>query len=245
MIIQAVFDEMRPMPVFKPEMRKANRDGVKSQTRRVIDLRELRQVTTEGVLNDSFFYRNKKGTWQNISRNDLLKKCPYGKVGDYCYMREPMLRIGAYAWYKDDGQPVISSVTGERLKWRWKKDVLTSIFMPKEAARSIYQYTSIRVERVQDISEEDAIAEGLASWKRTPDDEKTYYGIDRPDVWETDPRLTYKRLFNLINEKRGFGWDVNPWVWVLEYAPAAFGTSPILRERQNWGERLLEVRDAT
>jgi len=55
-------------------------------------------------------------------------------------------------------------------------------------------------------------------------------------------RRSFQVLFDHINLKRGFGWDVNPWVWVLGYAPSAFGTSPILRERQNGGGSSLEVQ---
>lgn len=245
MITNDIFEMMRAMPVFKPEMRAANREGLKGQTRRVIDLRELRQVITDGILKDSFFYRDKRGTWQNNSADELLKKCPYGKAGDFCYMREPLERTGKYAFYKDDNAPVTSLVTGEWLEWRWKKDILTSIFMPKEAARFVYQYTSIRVERVQDISEEDAIAEGVVK------NADGYFSVAMPEdhaaksVSCNSAVGAYQVLFDHINLKRGFGWDSNPWVWVLGYAPSALaGTSPILEEHQNGGGSAVEMGDA-
>lgn len=160
--------------------------------------------------------------WANEDhfRKGAVEHCPYGKAEDYCYMREPMVRNGAYAWYKDDNQPVISVVTGEMLKWRWKKDLLTSIFMPKEAARFVYQYESIWVERVKDITEENACAEGVIN------DIDGYFKIDLPEdhaaklVSSNSARGTYQVLFDHINLKRGFGWDSNPWVWVLGYEPA-------------------------
>jgi hypothetical protein len=196
-------DAMRPLPIFKPEMRKANRDGLKSITRRVIDPQPVKPTVWMG-----------KNDWEDELRPGNLHVCKYGKVGDVVYMREPLVQVGAYAFYKDDSQPVISVITGEMVTWRWKVKTLSGMFMPGEAARFVYRYESIRVERVQEISEADAVAEGLCAWQK---DGKTYYGIDRADVWEQDPRLTYKRLWNSINDDRGFGWDANPWVWVLEY----------------------------
>jgi hypothetical protein len=64
--------------------------------------------------------------------------------------------------------------------------------MPKEYSRILLEVTNIRVERVQGISLEDAWAEGLT-------------------------KDGYPKLWNSINEKRGFGWDQNPWVWVVEF----------------------------
>ncbi len=209
-IDQKIFDALRAMPVFKPEMRQANRDGRKSQTRRVM---MPQPIATTG------FWKGLHWANDGHFRKGAVEHCPYGKAEDFCYMREPMVRIGAYAWYKDDGRPVISKVTGEMLKWRWKKDVLTSIFMPKEAARFIYQYESIGVELVQGISEADALAEGIVKNK------DGFYEVALPEehaaksVSCNTAQGAYQVLFDAINEKRGFGWNENPWVWVLGYKP--------------------------
>ncbi len=189
MIAQSIFDVMRPMPPFRPELREANREGVKSQTRRVMD---PQPISTTG------FWKGLHWANEDHFRKGAIELCKYGQAGDYCYMREPLIRIGAYAFYKDDQKPVVSLITGEVVTWRWKNDVLTSIFMPKEAARSIYRYESIRVERVQEITEEDALDEGVTS---------------------PGAKLHFRILWENINASRGFGWDVNPWVWVLGYKP--------------------------
>lgn len=196
-----IYEMMRAMPVFKPEMRKANRDGIKSRTRRVID------PQIEDV------YWNKRMNYASIwnPRTELTRFCPYGKAGTACYMREPLVHgFGGVAYYKDDEFMVRHALTGEPITWRWKKDVLPSIFMPKEAARSIYRYTDIRVERVQEISERDAILEGVAAYTLAK-------GVisDSPP----DPRWKYIELWNEINARRGYAWKSNPWVWVLAYEP--------------------------
>lgn len=190
-------DAMRALPVFKPEMRKANRDGLKSITRRVMD---PQPISTTG------FWKGLHWANESHFRKGAVELCNYGKVGDVVYMREPLVQVGAYAFYKDDSQPVISLVTGEMVKWRWKVKTLSGMFMPGEAARFIYRYESIRVERVQEISNVDAIAEGV-----------DMSGIFTSTGPQTYAQFQYQQLWNSINEERGFGWDVNPWVWVLEY----------------------------
>jgi hypothetical protein len=77
--------------------------------------------------------------------------------------------------------------------------------MPKEASRITLEVTGIKVERVQDITEEDAIAEGT-----TP-------SIVGADLDYLKYRAGYQTLWNLINEKRGYGWDTNCFVWVIQF----------------------------
>lgn len=75
-----------------------------------------------------------------------------------------------------------------------------SIHMPKWAARIWLRVLSVRVERLQEISLEDARAEGTES------------GL--PSV---NPIGNFSRLWNSLNAKRGYGWEANPWVWVIEF----------------------------
>lgn len=200
-VFQKLFDMMRAMPVFKPEMRAANREGRKGQTRRVINPQPDNRPADYMRFYPNSTAKNRKhyGTEEHMRRGLPLDFCPYGKAGDICYMREPLYHgFGGVAYYRDDMTMVRHGLTGEPITWRWKKDILTSIFMPKEAARFLYRYEFIRVERVQEISEEDAMWEGLVS---------------------PGAKLNYQKLFDKINAKRGFGWNENPWVWVLGYKP--------------------------
>ena len=78
-----------------------------------------------------------------------------------------------------------------------------SIHMPKLAARIWLEITRVQVEKVQDITEADAKAEGA----------EPVCGLDQ----KPDYRGGFYFLWDSINAKRGFGWDVNPWVWVVEF----------------------------
>jgi hypothetical protein len=102
---------------------------------------------------------------------------------------------------------------------RWRP----SIHMPRWACRTVLEITDIRVERIWEITGEDAKAEGWDPDKHlSPTINNTngrgvgrgrshYLGsTDKAWVW-------FKQLWNSINEKRGYGWDVNPWVWVVEF----------------------------
>lgn len=74
-----------------------------------------------------------------------------------------------------------------------------SIFMPRAASRLTLRITKVRVERLHEISEADAMAEGLA------------------EVYRPHPVLFFRELWEGINGPSGFGWAANPWVWVLEF----------------------------
>lgn len=96
---------------------------------------------------------------------------------------------GYYEWKGDDVIP-------------WK----SPIFMPRWASRATVKHVKVRVQRVQDISEEDAKAEGV-----TPDpDSIPVYGPYKD---------AFRSVWDEINCKRGYGWDTNPWVRVLGFEP--------------------------
>lgn len=141
--------------------------------------------------------------------------CRYGKVGDSLWCKETHYRFGY--WIKNG-----LTKTG-RQKWTFKsenKEVRyfdnppdevkpnsyrkqawykrPAIFMPRWASRITLEITNTRVERVQDINEKDAIKEGIHS--------------------ETgDHLILFQRLWDIINTKRGFSWESNPWCWVIEF----------------------------
>jgi hypothetical protein len=100
---------------------------------------------------------------------------------------------------------------GKPLEWR------SPIFMPKWASRITLELTEVRVQRLQEISYEDAKAEGL-----TFDGPRmmSLYGADnerRKAIYDIHGRLAYQPLWDSLNAKRGYPWDSNPWVWAYTF----------------------------
>ena len=167
---------MKERPVlFSGEMVRAILEGRKTQTRRVIKPQPL----WVGDPNVAFktHSANPKG----------IINCPYGQPGDRLWVRE------TFAGTKNTGFAYRATDTAYGHKWR------PSIFMPHWASRINLEVVSVRVERVQDISIEDAYDEGME------------WGDQGCGV------LEFKNLWDSINLKRGYGWDANPWVWVIEF----------------------------
>lgn len=92
-----------------------------------------------------------------------------------------------------------------------------SIHMPRWAARTLLDVVSVRVERVQDISEEDAKAEGVIFHDGMGTGHSGFrYDLNHEFVYST-AKKAFAQLWDSINLKRGFGWDTNPWVFVVEW----------------------------
>ena len=165
--------------IFNTPMVQAIQAGRKKQTRRV-----MRHQPT--MVDES-------GAWWKMLSGGLflnLLKCPYGQSGDILYVREThtvnILGHG-YIYRADCGEmPILG-------KWT------PSIHMKKVAARTFLEITRIRWERVADISEADAVAEGCAGG----------------GTWDTAPSLQFMSLWESINGPES--WAANPWVWVLDF----------------------------
>ena len=125
---------------------------------------------------------------KNTCRNNLLSH------SDYCYKASPEQCV--------DDLPC---------KWR------PSIFMPKSAARIWLKVTGVRVERVQDITEEDAIAEGCAGVEcDCLHTNLGYFGCENclNTGWRISPKTEFSELWDHLNAKRGYPWASNPWVFI-------------------------------
>jgi hypothetical protein len=157
------------------------------------------------------------GLMQHDPNRGQVFKCRYGQVGDKLWFKEAWAtekrldhlepsEIGNAAivplWYKADDNPVIDGEP-ERGKWR------SGRFMPKWAARIWLEITKVRVEKLQEITEEDAKAEGCPSIMTRDINYQLIDGVI-PTFW-------FEEKWNDLNTKRGYGWDSNCWVWVLEF----------------------------
>lgn len=207
-----------PMPPFVEDLRYKIRAGEKTQTRRVIVPTQTKPHVpplmvepwlVDGVQEtDSHSKPCWIGKHPNYRTGEKWFSCPYGKVGEIRYLREPIYRGPEnLACYKHDGVMVRSGLTGEPIAWRWKKDVLSQLYMPKEMARTFTRYEDIRAEQLQTITAADVLAEGV---RLSP--KELYPTINT----ETKLQRNFKWLWDSINAKRGYGWDGgNWWVWVI------------------------------
>jgi len=219
----------RPI-LFSAEMVRAILERRKTQTRRVIGLAEINKnpdwhsaAYQNGDGDWVFWYPDRPGladftlkAYPRGSRDGI--KCPYGKPGDLLWVRETFgvqlepddEHPHGYVIYRAD-LPTDSSFQYEGGGSAWRP----SIFMPRWASRITLEITNVSVERLHDISEKDCNAEGVPYF----DGVFAYAKISPMSVFE---RLLYyqgkfKELWDSINAKRGYPWDSNPWVWVVEF----------------------------
>ena len=219
---------MKERPIlFNSEMVKAILDDRKTQTRRII---KLQPPENSRVIYDSLdCYEGEGWAFQypkqiagGLYHNAIFElpqkgKCPYGQVGDRLYVREGIYgklpesgqSVMPLTYYKADDSKVILYFDDESGKdqapvgWCYKNKALSARFMQKRFARIWLEVTNIRVERVQDISKDDCVSEGI---KHCVDLSK-----------KTSDHFRFIVLWDSINNKRGFGWNKNPWVWVVEF----------------------------
>jgi len=142
-----------------------------------------------------------------------LVPCPYGKPGDRLWVRETFAKIDGQTqpWIETDYRATYKH--GARLgdalgiKKRWTP----AIHMPRAASRITLEVTSVRVDRLQDISEADACAEGVDLQPRL-----VGYSKASGCRWgPQDPRAAFCDLWEQINGRGS--WEANPWVWVVEF----------------------------
>jgi hypothetical protein len=146
----------------------------------------------------------------HCSALDVDAKCPYGKPGDILWVRETFFKNGDEYIYLADGT-CCEQFEG---KPKWKP----SIFMPRAACRIRLEIQCIGVERLQDITEEDAIREGieLVDKKLHGGELRTMYkDYMHKDHVKYSPVRSFKSLWQSINGADS--WDAKPWVWKIEF----------------------------
>lgn len=210
---------MKERPIlFSGPMVRAIIEGRKTQTRRVVNLREFQPTSPSGAGWD-WDFRDRRGRWNSYTTKQLVASTHnrYGGPGDRLWVREAIVRgptiVNDSAFYEaDDGQTALDT-------WPWKRQRLPGMFMPRGLSRIALEVTGVRVERLNDISEGDAIAEGIS---RTCED----HGCSRlcgcaSCIEGGCVRATWA-FANLWRDINGAeSWGANPWVWVVEFTRAA------------------------
>lgn len=199
--------------LFSGTMVRAIIDGRKTQTRRVIALSEFGKSTTPGF---DWHFRDRRGRWNDVSMERLLQMCPYGAPGDRLWVRETWATTAQAGDHKSDAYAVYRATDPDwetMIGWKWRP----SIYMPRWASRITLEVTTVRVERVQDISDADAVAEGIMCGSKIGKDAFGWYADSDRAVRHNAPAHALRALWDEINAKRGYGWDANPWVWAVEF----------------------------
>ena len=200
----------RPI-IFSAPMVRAILAGQKTQTRRI-------------------FKAKNGGVWPN--QNDLpgmrqiLRNCPYGQPGDRLWVRETWQHVnspygpyepGCTCFYRADYFDDPHGMDGEKSPEGKYRTWIPSIHMFRNASRILLEIISVRVERLQEISPSDSIAEGIErtvtgdGWRRYSDPETEAVGLPPCQY----PRHSYRSLWEHINGETS--WDENPWVRVVEF----------------------------
>jgi hypothetical protein len=211
--------------IFSGEMVKAILDGRKTQTRRVMkpQLKKLdykdeslicswdRDKSDKGMIACSVGPFNSKDEAYTYF---VEVHAPYQK-GDKLWVREAFCPDWCeHVVYKADGGSAVAA--GYDAEPRWKP----SIHMHHSDSRITLLVKNVRVERLQDISRDSAIKEGVR-WENCPLEQTiadVEYSKTRMCSRQTvDYRSGFRKLWNSIYAKKGHGWDVNPWVWVIEF----------------------------
>ena len=130
-------------------------------------------------------------------------KCPFGGPGDRLWVRETW-QSGEFA--QNDPRGTVYRATDPDWEtcegWRWRP----SIHMPRWASRITLEVATVRVERLQSITEEDALAEGAEFCGHGVEHDGRHY------------RCSFAAIWDRLNAKRpGCSWDSNPWIWVLSF----------------------------
>ncbi|CVD90322.1 Uncharacterised protein [Serratia marcescens] len=208
---------MKERPViFNSEMVRAILDGRKTQTRRVMAVQPesnqlgLLRITDSTKRSDIGKYHWAESNATGTHQRSALFSCPFGQVGDRLWVREayqgPLFNFDQMETYLEDtskferpefceyradgGKTPEYYDADDNLRFGWKP----SIHMPRWASRITLEITGVSVERLQDISEEDAIAEGGTK----------HFNIDWfGPLWAS--------IYGVDS------WNANPWVWVIAF----------------------------
>lgn len=214
--MSAVIKASEKQIIFGADSVRAILAGLKVQTRRVNGLDVINKSTSgaagfryDGLnVNDDHLFFDVYG---NISGHDpqdcmSIVKCPYGKPKGRLWVREALFETGGEWFYGADKLPVELDADNPHVpamvSWAFHndRDTCNPMYMPRWASRITLEITNIRVERLQDMTVLDCEAEGVFN--------------------EGDHQCLLNQFedgWDALNAKRGYSWESNPWVWVIEF----------------------------
>lgn len=204
---------MKERPIlFSAPMVRAILNGRKTQTRRIAKIARI-DPHPQNADFQVVTFENGKQAWMN-SQSDhpyfVNMQCPHGLPGDRLWVREKWRTMKQYDFTPPREIPGSAPVEYDADAFRGLNGKLRpSIFIPRWASRITLEIVAVRVERLQDITQRDAIAEGAPPSHPSIDAVSAEFGH------KDFSRSWYAQLWGSIN---GDGaWDKNPWVWVVEF----------------------------
>ncbi|MGH1594083.1 hypothetical protein ACRBEJ_08670 [Yersinia proxima] len=223
----------RPI-LFNAEMVNAILSGRKTQTRRIIA-----NTGADNCIPLQKRTKTKDGIYTHVTDAPAYGLCPLGKVGDQLWVREAyrmaksldahspsvVAELSLNAGYKKPWAPIQLEADGTRIgKWAGfdTPPVLTeagklrpSLHMPRWASRINLLITGVRVERLQDISEQDAMSEGIDADCLAESQDHYDCIADHNMTGRPTARGYFSNLWQSIYGEES--WEANPWVWVIEF----------------------------
>ena len=179
--------------IFSGEMVNAILVGMKTQTRRVI--------IPQPPWGKPYF---NGAVWQTETAGKMLEYQPH-RIGEVLWVRE--------TWVASENGYVYRAVD-TNASWKWRP----SAYMPRAAARIFLRVTDVRTERLRDITEDDAIAEGFEGIPCDHLGMGSYACTDCMNTgWLEPPTVGFYETWEKLNAKLGYGCDTNPWVWVYTF----------------------------
>jgi len=181
--------------IFCSEMVRRTLKGQKFQTRRIV--RPQPPKRWEGAKPHRFsLTTDDEGielyvTSLSAGNGDWHAKCPYGNVEGKIWVREAFT-------YTQDKKTIIYRADVKEDSYKWT----SPLFMRRENSRLILFISHLRVEPIQDINQTDVFKEGIRNYDMKP---------------EESAQQAFARLWDTLNAKRGFSWESNPYVWVIDF----------------------------
>ena len=190
--------------IFSAPMIKALLAGTKTQTRRIVKPQPSPSSDTAFVGADGIWRFSHPTLRGPVSHEADDVRCRFGVVGDHLWVREGWGIAGdwphdpGYVAYRAECKGNFDSVGNLIPRWR------SPMMMPRRHSRVTLEISDVLVQRLQDITSADAIAEGCAA-----------VSLHDLDCESPDPRHEYRRIWESINGPGS--WDANPWVWALTF----------------------------
>lgn len=217
---------MKPI-LFSGPMVRAILDGRKTMTRRVLKAQPVGTDICVHLGGGAYAHAARDGThmsgqWPTYTHGDILwvrEAFNFSSEADLHPLEAPNPKPQRAAYLAKHIVYAADGITEHPVHGRalWKP----SIHMPRYASRLTLEVAEVRVQRLQEISESDAEAEGAWRWAQDADEAR---------VMDT-PREAFAHLWDSLNAKRGFGWDADPWVVAVSFKPHLQNIDEFLKAR--------------